>query len=160
MAVASSKRKHSKFGGVFIEVALAMPIFLVALIVGMDVVRAAFSLIKFEQGVADSGRFAALGLKYSGDATGVNSIRRFLAKNTGSLRRDITIDICKFGDVSNLNHCHHNTRGGLSDWMFLKATTHIKLLFGAVSLPISSSTVIRNEPRPSSQLPLPRDRVR
>jgi len=127
-----------------LEAALGFPVFLLVLFLGIELVRAANVATRLQEGVHRAGRYAALGLRASNDPEGVESVRLKIEELSGLSVPD---DLEHFNICPNSDSCAVNNRGNDEDWVFIRAASPHRTLFGGYELDLGAYTMVRNEAR-------------
>lgn len=135
-----ANRQTAQSGTIMVEYAIALPVFLMILFLGIESTRLAFASANLQNALNRGGRYATLGYHNNGDITGVDSVRAKIAELSGYTIDPQDFEICKAGT----NVC--NTRGTEGEWIQIRAAADIPVLLGIQTIKLSAGSLVKNEP--------------
>lgn len=126
-----------------LEFAVGLPLLLLVLLVGIDLVRVGFNVVSLQFGTYKAARYAAL-MQSDPSSTREESIRARLVANSGL---DVTageITYCE-RNLSGEN-CMSESAGGRGEWIELRVEHRVPLILINPEFRIHSTQAFRNEP--------------
>ncbi len=137
-----SQKYIDQKGGVLLEFALTVPLFLTIVLTAAELIRGGFQYAMLQHAVHRASRYAALGYKESG-MTATESVLYKINQLSGMQVENSGFTICPASEYP----CNANSRGGSESWMRLEARVQLHLAFGGINPVLKADAVFRNEPK-------------
>ena len=145
------KRSSLELGASFIEFAITLPVFLIIIIIGEEIVRLAFAHASLTHAISRAGRYASLGFGSDTDDP-VQTVRDLIdelyspglpsAEETG-----VTDSFFKMCVESRDCEASEYSRGAQAQWVYIEVNVPTSILMIEDLIPLKASIVIQNEPK-------------
>jgi Flp pilus assembly protein TadG len=135
-------RAQGQLGVAAVETAITIPIFLMIIFVGIDLLRVTYTANALQYGVSKGARFASVMLHNGGSLQEQSIVDEISRTSRLPLQLETDIKICPAPQTT----CAISNAGQPHEFVAVTARYQVAALFGAFQIPLLASVVTRNEP--------------